>query len=57
MTPSSPQSVTIGTGERRISAIALVRLAGQVSIGPSAVEAQSKFSIIPAASPPPLKKG
>jgi hypothetical protein len=58
MIPSSPHKVTIGTGERRMSAIVLLRLAGhQLSIEPSGVAAQSKLAMISAASPPPLKNG
>jgi hypothetical protein len=38
-------------------AMVLLRLAGQLSIGPSDVAAQSKLAMIPAASPPPLKNG
>jgi hypothetical protein len=55
--PVPPHKVTIGTGERRMSAIVLLRLAGQLSIEPSGVAAQSKFAMISAASPPPLKNG
>src|ERR1700761_1619253 len=57
MIPSSPHSVTIGTGVRRMRAIVFLRLGGQLSIWPSDVAAQLKFAMIPAASPPPLKNG
>ena len=50
-------SVTIGTGERRISASELLRLMGQRSIGPSGVADQSKFAMISAASPPSVRNG
>src|SRR5258707_14749194 len=57
MIPSSPHRVTIGTGERRMSATVLLRFAGQLSIGPKGVADQSKRMMIWAASPPPVKNG
>ncbi len=41
MTPSSPQSMTIGTCERRTSEVAVLRLWGQRPISPSGVFSQS----------------
>jgi hypothetical protein len=40
-----------------MSAIVLLRFAGQLSIEPSGVAAQSKPAMISAAYPTPLKKG
>jgi hypothetical protein len=57
MTPSSPHSVTMGTGERRIRAMEDLRLAGHDMIGPSVVEDQSNCAMILEASPPPDRKG
>src|SRR6266850_2443684 len=53
MMPSGPQSITIGTGEFRTSAAAVLRLWGQSAIGPSAVRAQSFSSMRGPISPAP----
>jgi len=56
MTPRSPQSVTIGVGLRSTKASTAVIAAGQFSIGPIAVDAQSKRSISPPNSPASRRK-
>src|ERR1700744_6140133 len=56
MTPSSPQSVTIGTGDCRINATVLVSVFDHVLIGPIGDVDQSFDAMIFATSPPPARK-
>jgi hypothetical protein len=48
--------MTMGTGDCRTMAVAVFRQGGQVSIGPSGVEDQSKSRIRRVVSPSPLRK-
>src|SRR6185437_1476282 len=57
MMPSSPQSVTIGTGERNIVATTALRLGDQLASRPRGVASQSKSSMRAAISPPPSRNG
>jgi hypothetical protein len=56
MTPSVPQSVTIGTGDCRINATVLVSVFDHVSIGPTGEFDQSFDAMIFSTSPPPARK-
>ena len=54
--PSSPHSVTIGTGERSIRPTTVRTGSGQASMAPRDVVDQSKREMLPASLPPPFKK-
>src|SRR5690349_11380362 len=56
MTPSAPQSMTMGTGERNAMLMLVLRIGGQESMGPSDVCDQSNAAISSAIFPPPARK-
>jgi hypothetical protein len=53
MTPSGPQSITIGTGDNRRILTAVFKLCDQVSMGPKLVADQSNERMREPISPPP----
>src|ERR1700674_2784865 len=54
MTPSLPQSSTIGTGDRSRVSVTVFRLCGHAASGPRLVLDQSNCLISPPSSPPPV---
>jgi hypothetical protein len=57
MTPGSPHSVTIGTGDDMMIDSVFLRMAGHVAMGPSGVADQSRDAMISEHFPPPVKNG